>query len=982
MQRLVVLLCLMLLGLWAAAARGGQEEKKRGATVMLYGQVYDAFTGAVVKAHLTLMQAEDSAVVDTTTVRVWERRSDWWMEVPRREGRYVVKGEADGYETAFLQFDMVRLRRNNLFEVPQLRMRKLADREVDLGEGVVITGTRIRMVYRGDTLVYNAAAFSLPEGSMLDALVRQLPGAELKDNGDIYVNGRKVDYLTLNGTDFFSGNNKMMLDNLPYYTVQDIKVYDKTSHESRHRGYEATRKDYVMDVNLKRQYNRAYIANVEAGAGLAMSDNDEATHPYMGRLFGLYFDDLSRYTLFANTNNVNENRHPGDQGEWSPSDMPTGLRTIRQVGANVSVANKAKTLDENFSALVEWSDAREETRTERETFFGGTDDSGVGGNVFGGGNTASRQKDFRVNVENRLELEGKHNLLHNINLTLTDGHMDTQENDSTYRQRIINQSRSASHRRYRNLEGHTALDWDKHLPWGDNLWLRGSLGGMSNKPSETHSRQLTSFASSDAQEERHYYEDTHESGYEWKLAAGYTFALPRQWHIGFDYEYEQRQHNYYNSTYRLDWLGQMAVASPMGVSGDAQGASGAYTARPLVYLPSTQEALDGVLDLNNSDTHHHLERNHQVALHLSTSSNKRYFMLQLPLRRVAERMHYLEPQAVDTVASRTDWLFQPTLTYAKWGKHNILAIYSLKQTRPDFASLMVGDDFTNPLRLVVNNTQLRRQRTHNLYAYCSTHNDSTNSDLSLGGTLWLTQDSWGSRRVYVSNTGAYLSMNDNVNGNWGATLNLAYKQPVGRNRLWTVENHLAPSFEHSVDFDLYTTTTPQEAAGEVGDDLLSLLERCPLAHVDNLTLNDRVRLNFHKESLALSFVADATWRGAWSSRQDFQRISTWDWSYGVVGRYTIPGAKLTVSTDLKMFQRRGYGSSLMNSDDLIWNAELSRPFFRGQLVARLQAFDLLGQLSTRQYTLNAQGRTETWTLCLPRYALLTLQWRLKTKREE
>lgn len=67
-----------------------------------------------------------------------------------------------------------------------------------LGE-VVVKGTRIKMAYKNDTIVYNASAFQLPDGSMLDALVRQMPGVELKDDGTILVNGEKVDFLTLNG---------------------------------------------------------------------------------------------------------------------------------------------------------------------------------------------------------------------------------------------------------------------------------------------------------------------------------------------------------------------------------------------------------------------------------------------------------------------------------------------------------------------------------------------------------------------------------------------------------------------------------------------------------------------------------------------------------------------------------------------------------------------------------------------------------------
>ena len=59
------------------------------------------------------------------------------------------------------------------------------------------------MFYRGDTLVYNADAFNVADGSMLDALIKQMPGTELKKNGEIFVNGKKIDNLLLNGKDFF-----------------------------------------------------------------------------------------------------------------------------------------------------------------------------------------------------------------------------------------------------------------------------------------------------------------------------------------------------------------------------------------------------------------------------------------------------------------------------------------------------------------------------------------------------------------------------------------------------------------------------------------------------------------------------------------------------------------------------------------------------------------------------------------------------------
>ncbi len=70
---------------------------------------------------------------------------------------------------------------------------------------------------KGDTLIYNADAFVFSEGSSLDAIIEQMPGVELRKNGRIYVNGKFVETLLLNGKDLFNGDNQLMLENLPAF---------------------------------------------------------------------------------------------------------------------------------------------------------------------------------------------------------------------------------------------------------------------------------------------------------------------------------------------------------------------------------------------------------------------------------------------------------------------------------------------------------------------------------------------------------------------------------------------------------------------------------------------------------------------------------------------------------------------------------------------------------------------------------------------
>lgn len=73
-----------------------------------------------------------------------------------------------------------------------------------------------------------------------------------------------------------------------------------------------------------------------------------------------------------------------------------------------------------------------------------------------------------------------------------------------------------------------------------------------------------------------------------------------------------------------------------------------------------------------------------------------------------------------------------------------------------------------------------------------------------------------------------------------------------------------------------------------------------------------------------------------------------------------------------MYSRRGYSSGELNSDDFVMNASISQPLFKGKLIARVEAFDLLHQLSSTRYEVNAQGHTETWYRSLPHYVMVHL----------
>ena len=80
-----------------------------------------------------------------------------------------------------------------------------------------------------------------------------------------------------------------------------------------------------------------------------------------------------------------------------------------------------------------------------------------------------------------------------------------------------------------------------------------------------------------------------------------------------------------------------------------------------------------------------------------------------------------------------------------------------------------------------------------------------------------------------------------------------------------------------------------------------------------------------------------------------------------------------------MYSRRGYIDNTMNTNELVWNARLTKRLMHGNLLLQLDGFDMLGQLSNVRHSIDAQGRSETFYNVIPSYGLFHVTWRLNKK---
>ena len=314
---------LFLLFVFGSVVLSAQDKK-----VLLAGNVYDRFTGQKIDSvQVRLLHRNDSSEIQVSLAYIRKEEPNALMfVVPVTEtGDYLVHFSRNGYTDEYLPFEVTSFRQQLYVEYVKLRKERVLP-------AATVAATKVKMVFKGDTIVYNADAFQLAEGSMLDALVAQLPGVQLS-GGRITVNGEFVSSLLINGKDFFNGNAKIALDNLPSYIVNKIKVY-KREHESAYitGPSSETEKPLVMDVNLKKQYAIGFIANMEGGGG-----TDER---YLARLFALRYTGQSRLSIYGNITNTGDMARPNENNEWKPSDAMYGMRHAKYGGADFALDDK------------------------------------------------------------------------------------------------------------------------------------------------------------------------------------------------------------------------------------------------------------------------------------------------------------------------------------------------------------------------------------------------------------------------------------------------------------------------------------------------------------------------------------------------------------------------------------------------------------------------------------------------------------------
>ena len=974
-----------------------QENNSKERKISLWGHVRDNVTRiGIDNAFITLMTS-DSTVVDTMRVfgmGKWDGGNKYDVaykfQVPARPQKFIIRAEHPEYETMDINFEIKRVARNTYFDAPWhlMKLKPTQEEMYRMLEEVEVRATKVKMVYKGDTIVYNADAFNLPEGSMLDALIRQLDGVELKDDGRILVNGEQIDELLLNGKDFFKHDKTVLLDNLPAYTVKNVQVHHKSTDFSEWLGRDDEKKLYVMDVVLKREYAQGWLANTEVAGGTPFgeknAEGDRFDERYLARLFALRYTDNSRLSTFFNTNNVNETRRPGTNGEWSPSNQPQGQYNTRNMGVDLLIDEKDKKWKENASVDFLWSKSHDVTLIGTEQFFASSN------SIYSRLMNSSTYHDMRFGVRNNFELkkpfwlgsEVRFGYYDNdsrggsryVNMLTDPEHFGTAKRvldevfsatlDTDLQAALVNRNRSESKNDGNGYNSSLSLTATHKLATGDQIGLN-ITGSLNGHRSYGYDSQTIDYYRTDQQRTlSNRYTHSPNNSSTFRIGPYYNITWINGWALRSSYDYYRDYNRQTRDEYRLDRLPNWEDD----------------TWHQFGMLPSTRDSLLIALDANNSYERKKTNERHVISFrpqYVKQAGGKyKYFMLNLPFNFLNEKLDY-NSVPLNTVVSQRKFTFTPSFN-GMFAWDNYMKIfnfeYSLSMTLPDLYDMVDVRNDANPLTIRLGNPKLRMRTDHRMQTSITRRWKEHNTSINFGGGLrfFLNQISQG--YSYNTLTGVYTYKPQNVDGNWQTYFWGSFNRALDKDNRLSLYNYIHGDYSRNVDYAMATNTMTSDMP-EV---------ETSLSHVNNWYLQDRLTLNYRFNDFYMGALIYGQYRHANNRERTIETIDAVDFSYGVNTGYIFTKEsypkwlrKMNINTDIKMYSRRGYGEKSLNTDDLVWNASVSRSFCKGKILVNLEAFDILHQLSNTQIVINGQGRTETIRNTLPRYVMLHLSYKFQ-----
>ncbi len=940
-------LCLFLTAWTTAQAQ--TENATDSVAYQVTGHVWDSQAQEdVIQATVMLLRQDSTMVVGGVS----DMEGRFTLKAPA-PGKYILRISSVGYNN-YTQNVTVAVGRNlDLADI------NLSTDATLLAETTVV-GRAPKVVLKEDTFVYNSSAYRAPEGSAVEELVKKIPGADIDDNGNITINGKQVKKIKVDGKEFMTGDTQTALKNLPSSIVDQIKAYDEKSDLARVTGIDDGEEQTVLDFGLKRGMNKGLFGNIDLGIG---------THDrYSERGMGAWFNDKYRIMLMGSANNTNDQGFPGGGGRGRFGGGRNGLNAAKMLGLNVNYEVTKLKID----GSIRWNHRNGDVLSKQSTenfvstvgsFSNARNQNYTRSNSWNGQMRLEWKPDTMTNIMFRPNFSYSTSDGNQMNISATysadpydyvESPLEQEALDVLEAQGVMVNSRKNNSITYgKSASANAMVQVNRKLnSRGRNITFQGNVryGDNDNTSlsfSDVHLYLQKTQAGLDSTYQTNRYNLTPTKNWSYSLQGTYSEPIARSMFLQFSYRYQYSYNKSDRSTYDFSELGEAFFD---GVPQRYRGWN--------PYLSRLTQSIDDYYDQDLSRFSEYKNYIHDLQLTYRWIQPK--FQFNAGFMVQPQRSYFIQDYQgvhVDTKRDVVNW--SPTLDFRyRFSQVSNLRInYRGSSSQPSMSDLLDIVDDSDPLNITMGNPGLKPSFTNSFRLFYNTYIQNHQRSIMTFVNYSNTRNSISNMVTYDGKTGGRTTRPENINGNWNMQAAFMFNTAIDSLGVWNVNTFTNYSYSNNVGYLSLGNSDSQKNTTRT------------------TTVMERLSLAFRKDWFEIEPNGSFTYTHGRNKLQSTSDLDTWQFSYGVNLNLIFDwGTSLT--TGISQNSRRGYNDQSMNTDELIWNAQISQGFLKGKaLTVSLQFYDILHRQSTLTRTINAMMRSDTEYNSINSYAMLHVIYR-------
>lgn len=833
------------------------------------------------QATVRLLNVKDSAMVRGV---VSARNGSFTLKNVKK-GSYLLHITFIGYDPLYQPLQITG--KKNPVNVGKL---ELSDGAIELGEAVVI-GKAPEITVRNDTVEYNADSYKVTEGSVLEDLLKKMPGVEVDSEGKITVNGKEVKKVMVDGKEFFSDDPKVASKNLPAKMIDKLQVLDKKSDMAQMTGFDDGEEETVINLTVKPGMKQGWFGNAYGGYG--------SKDRYEGNAMVNRFVNNDQITFMGGANNTNNmgfsdlastmfSGMGGGGGRRGGFGAGSGITSSGNAGLNFSKEFKPDKLTLGGNTRYSHSDNDARSKSDRQNILPGDSSS------YDNSEAMSRTKSDNFGVDFRLEwkpdtmtqliFRPSFSLSHSMNDNFSDATTLDNERDT------VNTNKSSNYSESNGYNLNASIDFSRKLNNKGRVFSATLSGGNSDSYSDGMNRSdIVYFNQTDALknsiiDQRSRYDN---KGFNYRAYVSWVEPIGHNNFIQATYSISQRKQEALKNVYNQD-------------------ADGIYNVLDSAYSQSYRNNFISQR-ASLSFKSQRAKFNYTIGLNLDPSySSSENFVGDTTLSKITRKVVNLSPMA------QFNYMFDK--------RTNLRIMYNGRTSQPSMTQLQPVADISDPTNITIGNPDLNPRYTNNVFIRFQQFTpEKQRAFMIMANGSYIINDIV-SYTSYNQETGVKTTTYKNVNGNYSGNVRMMLNTPL-KNKKFSINSMTMASFANSNGYINEEKNTNR-----------------------NLILSERGGIDFRSSYLDLGINGNIRYNATSNSLQKENNQNTFNYGAGGYTTIYLP-LNFKIESDVNWSTNSGYGDGF-KQNEVLWNASASKSFLKNnQGTLRFKIYDILQQRS-------------------------------------